>query len=92
MLDFVQIINSLIKYLKFHTSSTKEPEFKDFVTQKLDLNTAYSKMNSTPLADLCLVDSVIFDKTGTMTVPQFKIKLLLINETFFEIHHKTFKN
>jgi cation transport ATPase len=49
-------------------------------------------MNSTPLADLCLVDSVIFDKTGTMTIPQFKIKLLLINETFFEIHHKTFKN
>lgn len=35
----------------------------------MDMITNYSKLNSTPIADLCLVDTIIFDKTCTMTIP-----------------------
>ncbi|CAD8201256.1 unnamed protein product [Paramecium pentaurelia] len=97
LLDILQVLSSSQKLFKFNKqkgnqSIKSQQEFNIFVNQKMDLNTVYSKLNATPIADLSLVDSVIFDKTCTMTIPQFKIKLILINETFYEIHNKTFKN
>ncbi|CAK67070.1 unnamed protein product (macronuclear) [Paramecium tetraurelia] len=97
LLDLLQILSSSQKLFKFNKqkggqNSESQQEFNIFVNHKMDLNTVYSKLNATPIADLSLVDSVIFDKTCTMTIPQFKIKLILINETFYEIHNKTFKN
>jgi cation transport ATPase len=38
------------------------------------------RVNGTPLADLSLIDSVIIDKTGTMTIPEFKFKMINFNE------------
>ncbi|CAK92348.1 unnamed protein product (macronuclear) [Paramecium tetraurelia] len=97
VLDVLQIICSSQKMFKFKKqkagqNNESQEEFNIFQNHKMELNTVYSKLNATPIADLSLVDSVIFDKTCTLTIPQFKIKLILINETFYEIHNKTFKN
>ncbi|CAD8105459.1 unnamed protein product [Paramecium primaurelia] len=97
LLDILQILSSSQKLFKFKKqkviqNNDSQEEFNIFQNHKMDLNTVYSKLNATPIADLSLVDSVIFDKTCTMTIPLFKIKLILINETFYEIHNKTFQN
>ncbi|CAD8119912.1 unnamed protein product [Paramecium sonneborni] len=97
LLDILQILSSTLKLFQFNKqkgsqSAESQQEFNIFVNQKMDLNTIYSKLNPTPIADLSLVDSVIFDKTCTMTIPLFKIKLIFLNDTFYVIHNKTFKN
>lgn len=72
-------------------SSTQEETNKDKDTS-FQLQSFYSRVNDTPLADLSLVDSVIFDKTGTMTIPQFKLKMISINDQIYNINNKTFVN
>ncbi|CAD8108584.1 unnamed protein product [Paramecium primaurelia] len=90
IIDCQTLISMIIKSHQFK-SNTQEESIKDKDTT-FQLQSFYSRINDTPLADLSLVDSVIFDKTGTMTIPQFKLKMISINDQIYNINNKTFKN
>ncbi|CAD8127987.1 unnamed protein product [Paramecium sonneborni] len=82
--DFMTLCTMIFKQYQFH-KQTIQTTSKD-----LQLSSNYQRINDSPLADLSLIDSVIFDKTGTMTVPFFKFKMINFNDQLFSINQKTF--
>lgn len=96
VLDLVSLLSAVYKKRQFHNNELKEDSKQklnhEFIVKESRQQALYYPVNQTQLADLSLIDSVIFDKTGTLTVPKFKIRMVFINETLFEINHKTFKD
>ncbi|CAD8079778.1 unnamed protein product [Paramecium primaurelia] len=89
MFDFMTLCTMIFKQYQFQ-KQVIQPTTKTTNNTTLQLSSNYQRINDSPLADLSLIDSVIFDKTGTMTIPSFKLKMINFNDQLFSIKNKTF--
>ena len=47
-------------------------------------------MNYSPISSLSLINHVLVDKTGTLTIPSFKIKWIFIFDSLYKLRYRVF--